>query len=413
MDILTVRWSHRWGAGLTVAIMGVLMALTAPPADAQLRRAYTGGIPGSMGIPQPEPKITLSLKQRALGRVLSEIFKQTPYKYAVTTSVGGRFFDADFKGEPLSKALTKVLAQDTSSEALVFYFTPASTGDGTFTITREFMVVGEVDGEPKVSLGNARLTKVLPEVFRLMNANYRVEPDVPPVLISLELRPTRWNQSVLDQVMNEAYKQEPTVTYSKDGDTYVVHLQKTPTTLTSARKVRLTFNNTPLKDALGQLFTGSTWKYQVADAVPEAHVSYNATNQPELAVLQELLKQVAQNGPAVTYREGPGVLYIEPGPLPGQYLTGRAVRETFKMDYVFRATPFAQALQRIAQGTGAVVEVRGNIPNVPVSFPLKNATIEDGLDALLRATRAQLPTLGYKKVSEGRYQLGLGVKDTP
>ena len=410
MSIHSVRWSYRWGAGLTSAILGVAMALTAPPAGAQLRRTNAGGGPGSMGIPQPEPKITLNLKQRALGRVLSEIFKQTPYKYAVTTSVGGRLFDADLKAEPLSKALTKVLAQDTSGDPLVFYFTPASTGDGTFTITREFLIVGEVEGEPKVSLGNARLTKVLPELFRLMNASYRIEPDVPPVLISIELRPARWNQSVLDQVMNEAYKQEPTLTYSKDGDTYVVHLQKTPVSATTARKVKMAFSEVPLKDALAQLFTGSQWKYQVADAVPDPPVSYKANNQSELSVLQELLKQVAQNNLPVTYREGQGVLYIEPGPLPGQFLNVRTPRETFKTDFSPRNAPLAQVVLRLSQDTGAIIQVLGKIPDVPVTFRLKNATIQDALEALIGATRTTIPTLGYKKLAEDRYQLGLGVK---
>lgn len=404
-------------------LAGVLLAAPGTPAQAQLRRAdVTAHLPGSMGIPQPEPRVTLTLKQRALGRVLSELFKQTSMKYAVTTTVGGQLFDVDVRGVPLSQALAQVLAQDKGPEPLVFYFTPGTLGSGTYTITREFISIGEFEGEPRVSLANARLTQVLPLLFRQMRVPFRVEPDVPPILLTVELRPRTFDQTVLDQVMMEAHKQEPTITYSRDGETYVVHLQKSPVTPGSVavlgtpppmRRVTIPPERLPLRDAIRKVLDGSTWKYQVADAVRDVRVTVEGTNTPELQVLHNVLRQAALQGSPTTYREGNGVLYIEPGPLPGQYLLARSNRGPRTTSYAPSNVPLRQAVKVLATATGATVEVAPAVPEVRVSFRVEEATIEEALQALVRAARAQVPTLGLKRLGDDRYQLGLGLTAEP
>jgi hypothetical protein len=291
-------------------------ALAVPAAAFQRASEY---VPGSMGIPQPEPRVTLSVQNRSLGRVLAELKKQTPYQFRLLADIGTLAVTIDANREPVSQVLRRILEQDKRPDPLVFYF-----HENTFVIDREFIQVGEAEGENRVSLTNARISRALPELFKLMNVKHRIEPDVPPVVISMQLRPERWEQA-LSHIILEANKKEPGLTYSIDGDTYVVHLHKTPTGVTSSgqvlstagRRVTLMFMNTPLKEALAQLFMGSTWKFQVSEKVRDAPITLAVSDEPELSVLHRILRAASTMREPVTYREGKGMLYIEPGPLPG------------------------------------------------------------------------------------------------
>jgi hypothetical protein len=375
-----------------------------------------------MGIPQPEPKITLSIKQRSLGRILSEIFKQTPYKYLVRAEVGASLFDLDVQGATLSQALQALLSQDKGPEPMVFFFTKRPTGEGIFTFDRELITVGEVEGQDRVSLTNARLTKVLPAVFKKLGAKYRIEPDVPPVLITMELRPNKWTE-VLPQVMMEAYMQEPGLTYSLDGDTYVIHLHKIPTgassaasggsgsapSVTGVRKItKFSVTKTPLRDALTELFKDSAWKIQVSDAVKDVNISYTASSEPEFAALTSILKQAAVNGSQVTYREGKGVLYIEPGPLPGEFQTAKSLTNKIqRATYNPNQRKISEAARSLGQLTGAMVKVAPDVPDLLVTFSVKDATIEEALQSLVDAAKVSIPNLSFRSMGEGSYVLEL------
>jgi hypothetical protein len=277
-------------------------------------------------------------------------------------------------------------------------------------IDREFLEVEYVDGERRISMANARLTRVLPELFKKMMVQGRVEPDVPPITMSLQLRPESWEQA-LPMIMLEAYKREPALTYSKDGSTLVVHLQRTPTGApnsplpsgTQPRKVKVAFAETPLKDALAELFKDSTWKYQVADGVKDFKVTYVTSTDPELVALHTILKQAStQVAQQVTYREGKGVLYIEEGPLPGDFIVGRsgmsAVRRT-SLNISMRK--LKSVVELISGALNVPITVATNVPDIPVSVRFENADINDALRALMLATKDSLPNLSYRTQGTG------------
>jgi len=232
--------------------------------------------------------VTVDIQQKSLGRILHDVFAQTAYKYEILAELGTTVFSLNVKNVPLSEALKTVLAEDKSDMPLVFSFARDPTGTtGTFSINREFLEVGVINGETKLSATNARLTRLLPKVFEMMGVKYRIEPDVPPIPITLELRPDDWSQ-VLPQVILEGEKVEPTLDYSMDGGTYVVFLEKTPIagqSGTPARRVKLSVMNGPLRSVLEELFRESPWKYEVAMAVPDVGITYNAVNEPELGAL--------------------------------------------------------------------------------------------------------------------------------
>jgi hypothetical protein len=411
---------YRYRPLALILAAGILAAFSPDGASAQRvrpPRTTAAYVPGSMGIPQPEPKITLSVQNRSLARILYEIFKQTPYKYRVLADVGTTVFSLDVDGVPLSQALRTLLAQDKGKEPLVFSFQKELTGGGTFTVDREYIEVGRVEGENRVSIANARITKVLPEVFKLMNMKYRIEPDVPPLLVSLQLRPSDWSH-VLPQIMIEANKQEPGLTYSQDGDTYVVHLHKTfvsgnSTALAPAtpRRVKVTAANMPLKDVLAQLFEGSTWKYQVSDAVKDTNITYAASGEPELAALAGVLRQAGMTGrQQLTYREGKGVLYIEPGPLPGEAVvssrtpTGPQGTVTLNVNQL----PLKVVVDSIAQQSGTMIRIAPNVPNIRISIQVDKAPVEQALQTLLQSVADSIPNLTVRSTGNGIYSLELG-----
>lgn len=395
--------------GLAPLVLAAGVLLSGSPASAQLvRPATAAAVPGSMGIPQPEPRINLSVQKRSLSRILADVFKQAPYDYKVIADVGATAFSLDCKQMPLTQALSTLLAQDTRPDPLVFYYTKSPTGTGTFVIDREYMEVGADIGENKVSLANARLTKVLPRVFELMKVKGRVEPDVPPVTISLQLRPDNWAQ-VLPQVILEANKQEPTLTYSLEGDTYVVHLHKTPLGITASgaavpgvRKVQVTLNDVPLRDAVGAVLKDSQWKFQISDAVKDVGISYSASAEPELSALYNILRQASGLGPQVTYREGKGVLYIEPGPLPGQAVVprkGDAALATVTLDA--KQQRIKTVIATIENQTGATIRIAPTVPDLPITLKLEKARVEEALRALMIAARTSLPTLSFRQMGPG------------
>ncbi len=410
----------RTPAALAVTVLAV-GAMVVPPAAAQLRRNTALGVhvPGSMGVPQPEPRVNLTVKQRSLGRVLYEIFKLTPYKYEVKEEVGNQLFDLDVKNMPLTQALRTLLAQDKSKEPMVFGYSGSHTGEGTFLFYREHVEVGEIEGENRVSVANGRLTTVLPLVFKQMGAKFRIEPDVPPVLISLQLRPMKWDQ-VLPQVVTEAHKQEPGLTYSQDGDTYVVHLHKMPTTLSgplppgakAIRKVKLSFNRTPLRDALAELFKESEWKYQVADGVKDSPITYSATAEPEFAALAAILKQASSSTAPVTYREGTGVVYIEPGPLPGQALAGLkgGTAKQPRTSLTVMQQPLSKVIKSLAGPLGVKVEIADDVPDIPINLNLVDGTLEDAVAAISAEVLKQIPNITVKKLGENSFRLELKKK---
>ena len=416
-------WSARLRFLSIIAATGGVLSLLAAPAGAQVNRAPSQGsrtpaatyVPGAMGIPQPEPTVTLSMKQKSLARVLYELFKQSRYSYRLLADVGTAVFSIDVNKMPLSEALRTLLAQDKRPDPLVFFFNRSPTGGGEFVIDREYIEIGEEDGERRVSLANARITRVLPMVFERMKVQARIEPDVPPITVSLQLRPDSWAQ-VLPALMSEASEQEPALTYSLDGDTYVVHIQKTfPGPAAAAafsgipiRRVTLAASGTPLRDVLAQLFQGSGWKYQVADAVKDTRVTYNGTGEAEISALQGVLRHVGTQGQQVTYREGKGVLYIEPGPMPGQFeIASRAIPTVLRTTLNLPQRPLKDIAKVIGDTYKTQVTVAPNVPNLRIDYKVSEATLAQAVDALVRAGKVSLPNLTVRQVPTGHVlQLG-------
>ncbi len=366
-------------------------------------RTIVGYVPGALGIPQPEPKVTVNFTGLSLARSLNEILKQSGYSVRVLAEMGTTRYSLTTQAMPVSKALRALLDQDKSLEPLVFRFQRILTGGGEFIIDRELIDVSRSEGENRVSLANARITKVLPMVAKMLNAPLRFEPDVPPILVSMQLRPSDW-APVVQQVVLEAYKQEPAITYSMDGNTYVIHLQKTPLTGVPgmpSRKVKVSADSKPLREVLQSLFEGSAWKFQVAESVKDTKITYNVSNEPELVALHAILRQTAESGTPITYREGPGILFVEPGLLPGDFFVPKvkpgdpAALNLVTLDV--RGTRLKELLEKLAIQSAATIIMAPNVPNLPVTMKVEKVTLDVALQEVKRALNKQLPNLLWSK----------------
>lgn len=404
-------WKHSPYLLSLALATGAVCALPPMPAIAQVSRGTGASLPGKMGIPQPEPLITLKLENKSLPRVLYELFKQTPYQYRVPTSTGNQLFNLDANKLPLTEALNQIIAQDKGAEPLVYYFVKSVSDPGVFTIDREYIELSDNDGDYRLSLTNGRLTKVLPELFKRMNVAYRIEPDVPPVPVSMQLRPAKWDQA-LPLVILEAYKQEPTLTYSVDYTTnpngvYVVHLQKTsagilaPSPITTGmRRVQAQIVNKPLREALAQVMSGSTWKLQFSSAVPDTPITYSANGEPEFSTLRNILRQASSKSKQVTYREGKDILYVELGPLPGEQplIVEKKIEGPIMGSFSADKRRLYDVVKDIASRTRTNIRIEPNVPNLTVTFTA-DGTVETIMNALVASAKGAVPNLNFR--SEG------------
>jgi type II secretory pathway component GspD/PulD (secretin) len=394
---------------LPLAVLSLGIAAAFPPAPAAAQPAPKSN-PGSLGIPQPEPLVTVNLNQVSIARALSELFKQTSYRYQIVAEQGTTRYTLSAEKQPLTKVLTAILDQDKRADPLVFHFMPR---DNMFTIVREYITLNAVEGENRVGLTNARITRVLPELFKLMgNAKYRIEPDVPAILVTMQARPMQWADA-LPQIIVDANNKEPALTFSIDNDSYVVHLQKTPIGLSptgsilpdAGRLVSMIKSDMDLRQAINQLFAGSQWKAQISPLIPNLKVNVNATQQPELVVLRQILRSAAIQGNSLTYREGMGTLYIEPGYLPGEPYRGNirpAPAKTVSMTAVQQ--PLKEVVRTISDRSGTTILVDAAVTDVALSVQLANAPIDEALQKLVEAARSRLPQLRYRQ-SNGTYTL--------
>jgi len=407
-----------WAMALIAA--GLVGMAAPPPAMAQtggrLRRARVAQSPYE--IPKPEPLITLKGERMTISRALRAVFRQTPYKYRLSARVGLVFVNIDVKKQPLSKVLQFVLSADRDSKSPLVW----KLNKDTLTILRENITMGvNQDDEKVITLSNARIGPVLAKLFTLMKVKYRIAPDLPPILVSLSMRPRKWADALPD-LMDRAYQTDRRITFSLVKGTYIVHVQRTPVGLSAtgrvirgaSRLVTVVGEDMPLREALAKIFDGSKWKVEVDEEVKDTPVTVTADRRPELSVLRSVLQQVAAVSAPVTYREEGTTLHIEPGPLPGQARLYAQIQDTGEL----RTTSLNVTQQRLrdvvdllAQSTGAKITVAKNVPDIRVSFRVQNKTIQEALRALIASGRATVPTLGYRMVDPRTFEIALGSKN--
>ena len=406
-----------WILTATLGLSVVIGAAAPYSARAQTRRTTRRSTGPNLPheIPKPEPLVTLKGQKLTMSRALRAAFQNTPYKYRLSARVPLTFVKIDVKRRPLSEVLNTILSADKNTRNPLVWRRERDT----ITIVRESITMGVNDEAEKViTLSEARIGPVLARLFKLMKTPYRIQPNVPPILITLTMRPRKW-ENALPDLMDRAYQQDRRITFSIVKGTYIVHIHQTPIGLSSAgqatrnagRLVTLASPDTPLREALAKVFEGSKWKIEVAEEVKDTTVNISANKRPELAVLRDVLRQVSAISSPITYREGRGTLYVEPGPLPGQAkLYARALDsgELRRTSLNLTQQKLSDAIKLLAQSTGAKVTIAKNVPDIRISFTVNNVTIEEALRAVVASGRVEVPNLTFRKVDERTFQIRLG-----
>ena len=114
----------------------------------------------------------------------------------------------------------------------------------------------------------------------------------------------------------------------------------------------------------------------------------------------------ATHGMQATYREGKGLLYIEPGPLPGEATVLTARLGARKVTGDFKGKRITEVVQALSQQCGLSIHVAPNVPDVPVTFSVSDVPIEEALRQLQLAAKQSVPSLVVNNAGAG-FQLQL------
>jgi hypothetical protein len=341
-------------------------------------------------LPTPEPRVTVSFQDRSLSRALQELFASAPVGYRLLASSATPLFHLDVKDAPLSEALSALLAQDGGAEPLVFAL-QTGPGGGQVIIQRETIYVEAVGGSVRLNLVNARLPAVLQRVLTASDLEHRGAETVPPVLVTQTVRARNWREA-LSMLLINGQRQVPGLTYSRSEGVLVIHVQRHLDT--TARRLDLNLRQTELRKAIEELFAGSEWRCVVDDAVPQAVITVSATQETEGAVLRAMLAAARGSGGATTYREEAGVVYIEPGPLPGES-EGDALASprTARVSLLCEGRRLREVLRSLAGSSGARIDLAPDVPDLPVYVSVADMPLERAVEAVVARLRTSLPGL--------------------
>lgn len=161
----------------------------------------------------------------------------------------------------------------------------------------------------KVSVGfhEEGLRQVLGRVFSLVGVPYTVEPNVPNIPVTVDVRSgTIWE--VLSRVLAAAQVQAP-VELGQYGEVYVVALRPGPVRVGGepertglADRVTLKLQGVPVTLAAEALFRGSPYEYTLMPERPEARVNLDLRDVPLEVALGRLAQEAARSGVRLTWK---------------------------------------------------------------------------------------------------------------
>jgi len=158
-------------------------------------------------------------------------------------------------------------------------------------------------------------------------------------------------------------------------------------------RINLELRQTPLRQAIAALFSGSTQQFVVDPDVRDVPVTLKVTDVSLAGGLRLILKEAAAQLPGLTSSRD-GAIYLvkmrstRPAPitpsLPAE-IRGREV--TFNL----REVPLRSALDVLFTATGVVPEVGARVPDVPITLGLRGISLQQALRLVLRQAAISAP----------------------
>jgi hypothetical protein len=158
-------------------------------------------------------------------------------------------------------------------------------------------------------------------------------------------------------------------------------------------KVMLSFRRTPLREALAKLLGPARVDFQVHPQVPRLPVTLEIRQETAFRALQLLFEEARLDFPLLLIGRMQGVYQLGPGANPPPSPTAEGTARARRISLTLREVPLSQALASLFQGTGLQYSVRDRDQPAPVTITLKDSSVWDGLQAIVRSAREKVPFL--------------------
>lgn len=257
------------------------------------------------------------------------------------------------------------------------------------------------------SIKNLPLRQALKQWEQLGVDRVTVAEEVPDLPISLNVSDLP-SATILRLIVRSAAEKYAGIAYRRDGAGTVVFVQPVeqqpespvlaaPPDPRLLQKITLTLKAEPLRDAVKHLLAGQPATYVIEADVPNVPVTLAAANATAFEVLRRVVEVAQRQAPEIEFSRDHGVYRLAVArrdpPNPVFRVQLRAKRVTIARANI----PIHDAVGQIFRGSGLQYSLNPNVPNTPVSFQADNLTLEEALQALIRASAEKAPGLTLRQ----------------
>jgi hypothetical protein len=265
-----------------------------------------------------------------------------------------------------------------------------------------------------LDLRDVPLRKALTDLFRDAGLPLEIRDipiEVPDVPISLSLRDLT-APAAARTLVRAASGRVSGLVLTRDGEKWIVRIlpieerqyeqvRRDAPDPRLNQQVMLEVTDVPLRAVLQMLFQATKVRHSVAESVPELRVDLEVRNGTVFDALWKLLDALETELPELTVTRHRGEYLFavtERNPLPAVVIrTLRTRRVTLEL----KETPFRQALEKVMAGSNLQYIVHPNLPpGLPVDLDLRDVTLEEALNRLIRAAQPGAPGLRLRAIGE-------------
>jgi type II secretory pathway component HofQ len=258
---------------------------------------------------------------------------------------------------------------------------------------------------PQISLAvrDVPLSRVIEELSKTSGLTCSIDPSVPDVRISLNVQ-SNSPQGVLRLIVRQAGEQVLGLGLRKEGDAYVLRVRPLEeqgrervlpghSDARLGRKVTLDLQQVPLRQALERVLEGSGVQFVVEPGMPPISLDLKLAGRTAFQGLLALVETAAWQVPELQLTREKGIYHLEVATRRPPDPAARATLREAKVTIDLQAVPLREAVGKILAGSALQFLVHRNVPDVKVTLEVRSRTLEEALQALIRAVGEEVPGL--------------------